>query len=369
MFRRFLDASDYWFGYSDDSSAGSYDPRGSAASSSPTTQQTLPTWRVPATERFLLLWGLDRAWLRGQAPLPPHHRGAPTSTHNWPKHASSRPSWRKSTERCGCSAPLSREKPPRAANSRVSWADKPAIASMPTSTSTIQIRPRERAKSSSPSRHCCGPCPPLRRPRRGTCTARCRRSSSKRPSNRPKARRPASAKRGAREMMGVRKALSPRYTRAARLSAPPTRGARQPRNGSSTRADKPETATPATSSTPNEQAKRRRGRQQATTLDGVDITTAMWTAHRRRSPREPACLARRSAWRPSPSASASPRRSSSTTGRRTPVCGSTTTTWCVSWVEPPATRLSSATPPPPAPRRLGTDVARAPAGQPDPQLG
>jgi hypothetical protein len=26
MFRRFLDTADYWFGYSDDSSAGSYDP-------------------------------------------------------------------------------------------------------------------------------------------------------------------------------------------------------------------------------------------------------------------------------------------------------------------------------------------------------
>jgi hypothetical protein len=26
IFRRFLDATDYWFGYSDDSSAGSYDP-------------------------------------------------------------------------------------------------------------------------------------------------------------------------------------------------------------------------------------------------------------------------------------------------------------------------------------------------------
>jgi hypothetical protein len=26
MFRRFLDATNYWFGYSDDSSAGSYDP-------------------------------------------------------------------------------------------------------------------------------------------------------------------------------------------------------------------------------------------------------------------------------------------------------------------------------------------------------
>jgi hypothetical protein len=26
MFQRFLDAADYWFGYSDHSSAGSYDP-------------------------------------------------------------------------------------------------------------------------------------------------------------------------------------------------------------------------------------------------------------------------------------------------------------------------------------------------------
>jgi hypothetical protein len=26
MFQRFLDVTDYWFGYSDDSSAGSYDP-------------------------------------------------------------------------------------------------------------------------------------------------------------------------------------------------------------------------------------------------------------------------------------------------------------------------------------------------------
>jgi hypothetical protein len=32
MFRRFLDATDYWFGYSDDSSAGATTPRVSAAS-------------------------------------------------------------------------------------------------------------------------------------------------------------------------------------------------------------------------------------------------------------------------------------------------------------------------------------------------
>jgi hypothetical protein len=95
--------------------------------------------------------------------------------------------------------------------------------------------------------------------------------------------------------MGVHKAPSPRYTRAAQLSAPPTQGAHRLRNGSSTRADKSEMATLATSSTPDEQEKRRRGRQQATTLDGLDATKAMRTAHRRRSPREPACSAGRSA--------------------------------------------------------------------------
>jgi hypothetical protein len=40
------------------------------------TQQTPPTRREPATERFLPLWELDRAWLRGQAPLPLTAEGA-----------------------------------------------------------------------------------------------------------------------------------------------------------------------------------------------------------------------------------------------------------------------------------------------------
>jgi hypothetical protein len=60
---------------------------------------------------------------------------------------------------------------------------------------------------------------------------------------------------------------------------------------------------------------------QATTPDGAGATTAMKTARRSRNPRGPACSAGRSARRPSRSASASLRPSSSTTGRRTPVCG------------------------------------------------
>jgi hypothetical protein len=72
-------------------------------------------------------------------------------------------------------------------------------------------------------------------------------------------------------------------------------------------------------------AKRMRERWQATTLDEVDAMTAMKTARRRRNPREPVCSAGRSARRPSPSASTSLRPSSSTMGKRIPACGLTTT--------------------------------------------
>jgi hypothetical protein len=206
MFRRFLDVADYWFDYSDDSSAGSYDPA---------QECCVLIANNPAN-------AADAAGA-GDGEVPPalgngprlHHRGGPTSTHSWPKHTSSRPSWWKSTTRCGCFAPLSREKPPCVANARASWAGKLAIASTP----TIRTRPREQARSSLPPRHCYGPCPPPRCPRRGTCTARRRHSSSKRLSNRPKARRPASANRGARGTMGVCKAPSHRCMRAAQLSA------------------------------------------------------------------------------------------------------------------------------------------------------
>jgi hypothetical protein len=168
-------------------------------------------------------------------------------------------------------------------------------ASTPTSTSTTRRRPRERDRSISPPQRCCGPCPPPRHLKHGTCTARRRRSSSKQPSNRPRARRPASANRGANGRMGARKAPNSRYTRVERRSAPPTRGARRPKSGSSTRAGKPKMATPATSSTLDERATQMHGRRQATTLGGVDATTAGKIAHRRRNPREPVCSAGRSA--------------------------------------------------------------------------
>jgi hypothetical protein len=132
---------------------------------------------------------------------------------------------------------------------------------------------------------------------------------------------------GARGTMWVRKAPSFRCTWVAQWNTPPTQGARRSRSESSTRAGKPKMATPATSSMPGGRATRRRGRRRATTLDWVGATTAGRTAHRCWSPREPAGSAGRSARRVSPSASANPRQSTNTTGRRTPACGSMTTTW------------------------------------------
>jgi hypothetical protein len=120
MFQRFLDAADYWFGYSDDSSAGSY---------------------IPACECFVVVVDdrendanaagagdreaprdLGTGLLQGAGPsVPPTSpAGAPTSTRSWLKRASSRPSWRRSTVRYGCFAPPSLEKPQLAASAHMS---------------------------------------------------------------------------------------------------------------------------------------------------------------------------------------------------------------------------------------------------------
>jgi hypothetical protein len=75
MFRQFIDAMNNWFGYSDNSSAGSYDParecfvvlandQANAANAAEAGDREVP----PARE-------LDRTRVRGQALLPPHHRG------------------------------------------------------------------------------------------------------------------------------------------------------------------------------------------------------------------------------------------------------------------------------------------------------
>jgi hypothetical protein len=75
MFRWFLDATDYWFGYSDDSSAGSYDPARECCVVITNDQANTANVVEAGDGEVPLAWELDCAWLRGQAPLPPPHRG------------------------------------------------------------------------------------------------------------------------------------------------------------------------------------------------------------------------------------------------------------------------------------------------------
>jgi hypothetical protein len=84
MFQRFLDVADYWFGCSDDSSIGSYDPAHEcfmAVIDEHADDVNEQEW-VPGT----------RPRTRGQAHLPPRRREMLTSPCNWHKHANSRPS-------------------------------------------------------------------------------------------------------------------------------------------------------------------------------------------------------------------------------------------------------------------------------------
>jgi hypothetical protein len=75
---------------------------------------------------------------------------------------------------------------------------------------------------------------------------------------------------------GAAQGANPQSMQAKRRGDPPTRDARRPRNGSSTRARR-WTATPVMSSMLGVRARRMRERRQATTLDRVDATTAMRT--------------------------------------------------------------------------------------------
>jgi hypothetical protein len=108
MFQRFLDTADYWFGYSDDSSIGSYDP-------------TLECFMVVTDEQDNDANGTgaddgDAPQNPGRSAPPPRRRGALASMRSWPKRVSSRPSSRKSTGRSDSYAPPSLEKPRQTAN-------------------------------------------------------------------------------------------------------------------------------------------------------------------------------------------------------------------------------------------------------------
>jgi hypothetical protein len=215
MFRQFLDAADYWFGYSDDSSAGSYDPTreycvviandlANAADAAGAGDGEVP----PAL-------GTGQRLAAGpSAPPPSPPRGADINA----QLAQAREFEAKLAEEyrtvrllhasiageasaCGERArELGRQARDRInADFYVDDPDTPPRASLKLIAAATLLRAM--------------PAPST--PKRGSCTMRYRRSSSKRPSNRPKSQRLASANRGARGTMGMRKAPSPRCTRAA----------------------------------------------------------------------------------------------------------------------------------------------------------
>jgi hypothetical protein len=105
MFRRFLDITDYWFGYFDGSSAGSYDPARECCVVITNDQENAANAAEAGDGEVPLARELDHARAWGQALLPPHRRGGPTSMHSWLKHASLKPSSRRSTVRCDCFEP------------------------------------------------------------------------------------------------------------------------------------------------------------------------------------------------------------------------------------------------------------------------
>jgi hypothetical protein len=72
LFRRFLDATDYWFGYSDNSSAGSYDPARECFVVLANDQANATNAAIASDGEVPSAWGLDRTRVRGQALLPPH---------------------------------------------------------------------------------------------------------------------------------------------------------------------------------------------------------------------------------------------------------------------------------------------------------
>jgi hypothetical protein len=79
MFQRFLDVADYWFGYSDDSSATSYDPARECFvvvndQANGANAVGAGDWEDPLNPGTGPLQG------SGPSAPPPHRRGVPTST-------------------------------------------------------------------------------------------------------------------------------------------------------------------------------------------------------------------------------------------------------------------------------------------------
>jgi hypothetical protein len=107
MFQRFLDAADYRFGYSDDSSTGSYDPARECFVVVVNDQANGANATGAGDGEAPINPGTGPLQGTGPSAPPPRRRGAPTSTRSSPKLASSRPSLWRSTARYDYFAPPS----------------------------------------------------------------------------------------------------------------------------------------------------------------------------------------------------------------------------------------------------------------------
>jgi hypothetical protein len=96
-FQWFLDIPDYWFGYFDDSSAGSYDPARECFVVVVDDQANGANVAGAGDGEALLNPGTRPLQGSGPSAPPPHRQGAQTSTHSQPKRARSRPTLRRST--------------------------------------------------------------------------------------------------------------------------------------------------------------------------------------------------------------------------------------------------------------------------------
>jgi hypothetical protein len=255
MFRRFLDATDYWFGCSNDSSTGSYDPA---------RECCVVIANDPANATGAVGAGDGEVTpAPGIAPRLAAGPSTPAGADADAQLAQARELEAKLAEEYRTvrllRASMAGEASARGERAR-ELSRQPATSSTPTLTSTTRTRLRGQVKSSLPLRHCYGLCRHPRPPRRGTCTARCRFSSSKQPSSRPNAPPHVSDNRGMREEAGLHKGANPQSTQVKLWGVPPTRDARRPMSGSLTRAGR-WTVTPATSSTPGARARWTRERR------------------------------------------------------------------------------------------------------------
>jgi hypothetical protein len=105
IFQRFLDAVNYWFGYSDNSSAGSYDPAWECFVVVTSDQENVVNTAGAGDEEAPRNPGAGLFHGAGPSAPRPRHLGVLTSTRSWPKRMSSRPNSRRSTAQCGYFAP------------------------------------------------------------------------------------------------------------------------------------------------------------------------------------------------------------------------------------------------------------------------